>query len=189
MNTAAEKEKINILDVIQTSGVLMEKHGVNWFGLCPFHSEKTPSFSVNEQKQMFYCFGCGAGGDAIEYVQRFYDLDFIKATEQLGFSGDEKITNKARYKAKRYKHHQKRKERSAKLEKQVKDFCDWFYRDCWETVELVDRCLAKLSTEQFFELEDLVKWLQTRRLWMAILDDAFDMDDMETLYHVWEMNQ
>ena len=59
-------DSINIVDLI--SGYInLKKAGVNHKGLCPFHSEKTPSFVVSEQKQMFHCFGCGTGGNAIKF--------------------------------------------------------------------------------------------------------------------------
>ena len=57
--------------------------GSNYKGVCPFHNEKTPSFVVSEQKQIFTCFGCGATGDAIEFAKRYYNLDFSEAVEKL----------------------------------------------------------------------------------------------------------
>ena len=59
----------DIVDVI-SGYVRLQKKGSSYFGLCPFHNEKSPSFSVSRQKQMYYCFGCGATGDVIDFVSR-----------------------------------------------------------------------------------------------------------------------
>lgn len=63
--------------------VSLKKSGVNYFGCCPFHEEKTPSFSVNSEKEIFHCFGCGVSGDVIDFVQKYYNLDFLKAIKHL----------------------------------------------------------------------------------------------------------
>ena len=72
----------DIVDVISES-VLLKKSGRNFLGLCPFHSEKTPSFSVNRDKQIFYCFGCGAGGNVFTFLMRHDGLSFPEAVKQL----------------------------------------------------------------------------------------------------------
>lgn len=76
------KLNINIVDVVGRE-VHLKKAGANYKGLCPFHSEKTPSFMVNEEKQIFNCFGCGEKGDVIRFVQRFFNLDFLDAVDKL----------------------------------------------------------------------------------------------------------
>jgi DNA primase len=63
--------------------VKLEKRGKNYFGLCPFHKEKTPSFSVEEGKQIFYCFGCGKGGNVFQFISLAEKLDFIEAVRLL----------------------------------------------------------------------------------------------------------
>ncbi len=63
--------------------VQLKKRGRNYFGLCPFHSEKTPSFSVSPDKQIYYCFGCGAGGDVIRFIMNIEGFDFIEAVSYL----------------------------------------------------------------------------------------------------------
>ena len=63
--------------------VQLKKSGNRWVGLCPFHNEKTPSFFVNEDMQNFKCFGCGASGDVLSYVERKYNLSFMEAAERL----------------------------------------------------------------------------------------------------------
>lgn len=83
-NSAAEeiKSRCNIVDVIGRV-VSLKKAGSNYKGVCPFHNEKTPSFVVSETKQIFTCFGCGATGDVIGFVQQYYNLEFMPAIEKL----------------------------------------------------------------------------------------------------------
>ncbi|KAA0259428.1 DNA primase [Deferribacter autotrophicus] len=75
-------EQANILDLI-SEYVELKKTGKNYRGLCPFHSEKTPSFYVSEEKGVFHCFGCGASGNAISFVMKYHGYDFIDAVKFL----------------------------------------------------------------------------------------------------------
>src|SRR5271167_4501090 len=61
----------------------LKRQGRRWVGLCPFHSEKTPSFSVNAQEGFYYCFGCQASGDAISFIRATEHLDFVDAVRIL----------------------------------------------------------------------------------------------------------
>ena len=74
--------RINVEDVVGQY-VQLKKKGVNLFGLCPFHNEKTPSFSVSPQKQFFHCFSCGQGGSAIDFVMKHLGLSFPEAVKML----------------------------------------------------------------------------------------------------------
>ena len=74
--------RADIVDVID-SLVPLKKAGSNFVASCPFHSEKTPSFSVNRNKQFYYCFGCGASGNAIGFLMDYNHLDFVEAVEDL----------------------------------------------------------------------------------------------------------
>lgn len=74
--------RVDITDII-SSRLTLRKTGQNYTALCPFHNEKSPSFSVNPGKQFYYCFGCGAGGNAISFVMENDHLDFIEAIELL----------------------------------------------------------------------------------------------------------
>ena len=76
------KMRTDINDVISTY-VTLKRRGRTYVGLCPFHNEKTPSFTVYPETQSFYCFGCGAGGDAIGFVKRIENLDYIDAIKTL----------------------------------------------------------------------------------------------------------
>ncbi len=70
----------DIVDVIAES-VILKKSGRNYFGLCPFHSEKTPSFSVSPQKQIFHCFGCGAGGNVFSFLMKHHGISFVESVK------------------------------------------------------------------------------------------------------------
>lgn len=76
------RERNDIVDVI-SGYVSLKKKGSSYFGLCPFHNEKTPSFSVSREKQMYYCFGCGQGGDVYNFLQEYNRLSFTEALQEL----------------------------------------------------------------------------------------------------------
>ena len=71
------------IEQIVSSYVPLKKKGRYLTGLCPFHSEKTPSFFVYPQTQSFYCFGCGAGGDVITFIRRIENLEYMEAVRML----------------------------------------------------------------------------------------------------------
>ena len=74
--------KNDIVDVI-SSYVKLQKKGSSYFGLCPFHNEKSPSFSVSRSKQMYYCFGCGAGGNVFTFIMEYENFTFAEAVKML----------------------------------------------------------------------------------------------------------
>lgn len=76
------RSRNDIVDVIGQY-VHLEKKGSNYMGLCPFHNEKSPSFSVSQSKQMYHCFGCGVGGDVFSFLQRYNSLTFPEAVKEL----------------------------------------------------------------------------------------------------------
>ena len=76
------KSTVNIVDVIG-SAVTLKRSGSGYMACCPFHKEKTPSFSVSESKGFYHCFGCGEHGDVIKFVEKYYNLDFQSAVEKL----------------------------------------------------------------------------------------------------------
>ncbi len=76
------QDKIDIEQVI-SSHISLKRRGKNLVGLCPFHNEKTPSFTVYPESRSFYCFGCGAGGDVISFVRRMDNLDYIEAVKAV----------------------------------------------------------------------------------------------------------
>ncbi len=76
------QDKVDIESVISSS-ISLKRRGKTLVGLCPFHNEKTPSFTVYPESNSFYCFGCGAGGDVISFVRRMENLDYIEAVKAV----------------------------------------------------------------------------------------------------------
>ncbi len=76
-------DRNDIVDVVGSYVNLSKRSGANLFGLCPFHSEKTPSFSVSPEKQIYHCFGCGKGGSVINFIMEIENLSFPEAVEFL----------------------------------------------------------------------------------------------------------
>ncbi|MDP3614231.1 MAG: CHC2 zinc finger domain-containing protein, partial [Rubrivivax sp.] len=74
--------RVDIVDVVGRH-VELKRGGANLMGLCPFHGEKSPSFSVSPSKQFYYCFGCGASGDAIRFLTEHLGLSFVEAVRDL----------------------------------------------------------------------------------------------------------
>ncbi len=75
-------DRLDIVDIIDAR-VKLKKKGKNYGACCPFHNEKTPSFSVSQEKQFYHCFGCGAHGNAIDFMMEFERLEFVEAIEEL----------------------------------------------------------------------------------------------------------
>ena len=76
------KQKLNIVDVINRF-VPLKKRGRNHIACCPFHGEKTPSFTVSEELQIFKCFGCGKSGDVFSFIQEYERIDFKESIKYL----------------------------------------------------------------------------------------------------------
>src|SRR4051812_39273714 len=97
----------------------VKKHGREYQGLCPFHNEKTPSFTINDEKNFYHCFGCGAHGDAIEFVRRFERLSYVEAIETLCREGGITIPKQS-----------EEEHRKAETERTIHDAleaaCQWF---------------------------------------------------------------
>ncbi|MBO6133549.1 MAG: DNA primase [Lachnospiraceae bacterium] len=88
------RSKNDIVDIIG-SYVKLKKRGANFVGLCPFHQEKTPSFSVSITGQFYHCFGCGAGGNVFSFLMEYESLNFLEAVEQLAERAGVKLPEKS----------------------------------------------------------------------------------------------
>ncbi len=76
------RSSVSIVDII-SSYVQLRKRGKNFIGLCPFNQEKTPSFTVSEEKQIFHCFGCHTGGNVYKFLMEYKSISFIEAVKEV----------------------------------------------------------------------------------------------------------
>lgn len=85
--------RVDIINIIENA-LPLKKSGKNFTACCPFHDEKTPSFTVNQTKQFYYCFGCGAHGTAISFLMNYHGMEFIEALEELAMHAGMEIPKK-----------------------------------------------------------------------------------------------
>jgi DNA primase len=87
------RDRTDIVEVVSQS-VALKKVGNNFKGLCPFHSEKTPSFTVSAEKRIYHCFGCGAGGNVFKFAMETQSISFVDAVRQFAESAGVTIPNR-----------------------------------------------------------------------------------------------
>jgi len=80
---AAIQRETDLVAVVREHGIALRRRGRSYFGLCPFHREQTASFAVSREAGLFHCFGCGAGGDVIRFVERTAHVSFPEAVRPL----------------------------------------------------------------------------------------------------------
>jgi DNA primase len=79
----AIKSRVDLAQVVAERGIKLQRKGQHLFALCPFHTEKTPSFVVTPHRGLFHCFGCGVAGDAIGFLVRYDRVSFLEAVRML----------------------------------------------------------------------------------------------------------
>lgn len=79
----AVKQQSDLVAVVREQGIALKRRGRTHFGICPFHAEQTASFAVSRTAGLFHCFGCGAGGDVIRFVERTQRVSFPEAVRRL----------------------------------------------------------------------------------------------------------
>lgn len=140
------KSKNNIQDVISKYVKLTPK-GSNRIGLCPFHNEKTPSFTVCPKKDSFYCFGCGTGGDVIEFTRLVEKVDYISAVKLLAERSGVKITEKTED-----NYYIKMRNKILAINQEAAKFYQSYLKSTngkWATDYLSDRGLSSETIENF----------------------------------------
>src|SRR5918997_2155933 len=127
---ASVREVVAAADMVEvvSAHTQLRRVGARYTGRCPFHEERTPSFSVNPQDKLFYCFGCGKGGDVITFVRETEQLDFAEAVEWLG--GRFRVTLEYEEASPQVEESRRRRDRLHSLLEQATSF---YERHLWET--------------------------------------------------------
>ncbi len=127
-------DKNDIYDVVSQT-VSLKKAGSSYIGLCPFHNEKTPSFSVSSKRGIFKCFGCGEGGDVIGFVMKNENLSFVEAVQKLAKRANIQLPEFKDYDADKA---QKRKEKTEKLYAVNRDAAEFFYSNVKSSPAIIE---------------------------------------------------
>lgn len=168
------KEKADILDIIG-SIVDLKKKGNRWWGLCPFHQEKTPSFTVNPEKQRFHCFGCGADGDVLQFVQDYYHLDFPAAQRWLGDRYGISPTTDAPSKAKIKQINQER-EQARQREDRIESIIREQYNRLCEIERSIYKIIGSISCENDLDKPIVIAALQSKSRVEHLLNGLLSLD-------------
>lgn len=165
MITACDKP--DILDTIKGSGIELKQRGRYHWGLCPFHSERTPSFKVDTERQSFYCFGCHTHGDSISFVQRLRSLSFSDTLNYFGINPGKPSLEALQ--------HMRLKKRKAEL---VRKFRQWgfdYHNDLCDLYRSLQIAKGKVKT---IEDAETLSWAyHLEPIWIHKLDILESRDD------------
>jgi DNA primase len=139
------REKVNLVDVVGEH-VVLRKAGSNFTGLCPFHNERSPSFSVSENKQLYHCYGCKKGGDVFGFVQDIFGISFPEAVAEIAERAQTAMPSD--YDAASNEDPEVQKKRAAAREKlqtasKLNRFVAAFYRSQLESTPAADQYFRK----------------------------------------------
>ena len=144
------ENKPEIIDVFQRENIEIKQRGNSWWAKCPLHEEKTPSLELDTGKQVFYCFGCGEGGDVIAFIQKFKGLSFKDAIAYLG------ITNKP-YKVDR------KLAAKRKLANEFREWCHIYYCKLCDLLKELDK--KKRKARNMDDVEKLARFYHEEPIW------------------------
>lgn len=180
IDAADIKAKTSIEEII-SEYVTLKPKGRNIWGLCPFHNEKTPSFSVNPAKQRFRCFGCNAGGDVIDFIMKYHGIDFKAAKELLAARTGIKLDTQSRAEYQRIQAARNRraqeKELAAKLEKAI-DIEIRLLIAAEKWCYMID---AMAKNEKMLEIPAVIWAIKSKDRISALLDDLMQASAPEKI--------
>ncbi len=183
MNIQSQKHNIDIVEIIARHTDI-GKHGKEYIGLCPFHTEKTPSFTVNPAKQFFHCFGCGAHGDVIEFIQKFNNCDFKQACQHLNIElpDNSRLSTGARVKSKRQQQANKRhNERQQRLYREFQEWIFWYEGLLIDLIGAIERIGPTIKPDELDFLAGCIRKKSTWKYHFWLIQNGTEDD----LYELW----
>jgi len=157
--------------------VSLKRYGTRYQGKCPFHEDHTPSFSVYENTQKYYCHGCGEGGDVFDFVQKYYGVDFIGAKKFLGIAPTDRDTTKRLV---------KEQSRHKKLVEAKKVFDRWtakYYQQCCLMLRVLRKTLIRHNKSLTDSQLQMICEMQAMYDYHA---DLLESDDVNTKYELYK---
>ncbi len=175
------KNRLNITEVIGDY-VKLKRKGPNYWGLCPFHNESTPSFCVTPSKNMFYCYGCNTGGDIFTFVMKYHSMDFKAARDLLATqAGLQASGNLSRQELEQMVACRQHKEQKARIVEQLKEAITEEINRLIEMEKWTHTINRTITTDQDLS-RSAVDWaLRNKDRIAAALDDLLTVDPIEQL--------
>src|SRR3989304_3795967 len=163
-----------ILDVVQAEGLELKQRGRSLWALCPFHSEVTPSFCVDQERQHWKCFGCGASGDSIDFIMKLKRISFPDALRYLGISGDSREIKSDPLKLKK-----------RELIEKFKEWCCNYTKYLCERLRVCNQIDSLVKTSDDLELKGLSEMYLLRDVYQYHLSILNNRED-ETKFKLYE---
>ncbi|SPQ02044.1 hypothetical protein NBG4_890002 [Candidatus Sulfobium mesophilum] len=162
-------DKPDIVSVIQSEGIELRQRGRDFWGRCPFHPEKTASFKVSPARQTYYCFGCNAHGDVLDFIQKRKGLSFKDTLTFLGMAPG-KLDAQAK---KRIEHEKKKRAAIAAF----KAWCDSEYNRLADTYRRLQQSKARCRTWE--DVERIASLYHAESLWQLRMDILSSHDEQQ----------
>lgn len=176
INAADIKAKASIEEII-SEYIILKPKGRNIWGLCPFHNEKTPSFSVNPAKQMFHCFGCNAGGDVIDFIMKYHGIDFKTAKELLAARAGIKLDTQSQDDYRRIQEAQKQRNKEKELAGKLQAIIDAEIKRLINLEKWIHRVTQLIQTPEILDLP-VISWaVKQKEAVSFFLDELMGTDD------------
>lgn len=178
-------EIINRVSIVEyiSKYVTLKKKGANHWGLCPFHNEKTPSFSVSEEKKIFKCFGCGIGGNVLTFVHEYEKIEWAEAIRTLAdYAGVKEKENSVK---KFFDPKKEKKEQIFLLQKKISDL---FYQELEKSnkaKEYLKKRKLSIKTIKYLKIgfaPDTIRFLEGSSLFQKDMDKSIQRKKMQDLY-------
>ncbi|OHB51223.1 MAG: hypothetical protein A2099_05800 [Planctomycetes bacterium GWF2_39_10] len=166
-------KKPDILEIFSKEGISLQQRGRYLWALCPFHSEKTPSFCVNPEKQSFKCYGCGKYGDAIDFVQHYKSLSFKDTLVYLGISSNGQAKSNPL------------ETRGRELIEKFKEWCCNYTKYLCERLRVCNQIDSLVKTSDDLEIKGLSEMYLLRDVYQYHLSILNNRED-ETKFKLYE---
>lgn len=168
------KAKPEMIELLSKEGIELRQRGRLFWALCPLHSESTPSFCVDSERQRFHCFGCHASGDSIDFIMKYRGLSFLDALQYFGINGD---TRPARPDP-----------LELKKREAVRKFRRWeqlYRRAISELLRLANRIDFQVTSPECFDLPGISE-MYMRRLVLEYHLDILNSNDDKTKFELYK---
>lgn len=176
IDAADIKARVNIEEIIGEYAELRPK-GRNSWALCPFHAEKTPSFSVNPDKQMFYCFGCNTGGDVFTFVMKYHDIDYKEARDVLAARAGIEVGTMNRADYQRIQAARRRREQEKELADKLQSIIDAEVNRLIFFEKWTHRIIGLIQSPETLDIPVIAWAIKNQDIVSYFLDDLLQTDD------------